>query len=120
MANQFDQNNILTNKSGKRTSGRILINYFKKLNALSEGNAISVEELKNVSLTNEIVAYTIANFMEGDLIIRTTDGKYYFDEANYKKFERKTILQMVLIFSLPIIILLIISIISGGLFPHIK
>lgn len=116
MANKFDSNRWIKHGQEKprATAGRIVMEWFHKQSAYDENSAIAIQDFKDVPLSNEVIAYTLANFYEGDLVGITSDEKYYFCKDNYKKFERKTIFQFYMVLAIPVIILLIMLLIING------
>ncbi|OCN05859.1 hypothetical protein A4S06_07400 [Erysipelotrichaceae bacterium MTC7] len=75
--------------SASKTAAKIVMDVFHKYAAYDESRAIGIKRFKNVKLTSQVVGYTIANFMQDDIVIKTDDDKYYFNEKAYKKLQRK-------------------------------
>lgn len=115
MAKLFDGKKWLGNKKGKKvTPGRMVMDVLIKKNALDEKHAIKVSAFKDVPLSSETIAYTIANLYDGGIIKITPKEEYYFDETAYKKFEKKTLIQFYGIFLFPLILFIIFYMIAGG------
>ena len=55
----------------------------------SPEKAIPIEEFKDVKLSTSVISYTIANFMEDEVVYKTGDDRYYFSQENWKKLEKK-------------------------------
>ena len=62
---------------------------FIKRKATSPEKAIPIEEFKDVKLSTSVISYTIANFMEDEVVYKTGDDRYYFSQENWKKLEKK-------------------------------
>ncbi len=116
MSRLFDERKSKSEKKDtpRATAGRLVMDVFRKRKAYTPDSAVKVDAFKDLPLSNEVIAYTLANLYEGNLVIKTEDDCYYFLEENYKKFERKTIFQFYLLFALPIIVLLFILFVTNG------
>lgn len=73
----------------RKTAARIIMDTFIKRKATSPEKAIPIEEFKDVKLSTSVISYTIANFMEDEVVYKTGDGRYYFSQENWKKLEKK-------------------------------
>ncbi|MDD6258215.1 MAG: hypothetical protein PUA69_03050 [Erysipelotrichaceae bacterium] len=99
-------------KSGRETSGRAVIRYLQKKQAVDELHAIGYDELKNVHLSTPVLAYTIANLMEEKVVVRTTDERYYFSQAGWDKLEKKVTAGTSMLFIIPIAAMILFYILS--------
>ncbi len=73
----------------RKTAARIIMDTFIKRKATSPEKAIPIEEFKDVKLSTSVISYTIANFMEDEVVYKTGDDRYYFSQENWKKMEKK-------------------------------
>lgn len=73
----------------RKTAARIIMDTFIKRKATSPEKAIPIEEFKDVKLSTSVISYTIANFMEDEVVYKTGDERYYFSQENWKKLEKK-------------------------------
>ena len=73
----------------RKTAARIIMDTFIKRKATSPEKAIPIEEFKDVKLSTSVISYTIANFMEDEVVYKTGDDRYYFSQENWKKLEQK-------------------------------
>ena len=73
----------------RKTAARIIMDTFIKRKATSKEKAIPIEEFKDVKLSTSVISYTIANFMEDEVVYKTGDDRYYFSQENWKKLEKK-------------------------------
>jgi hypothetical protein len=73
----------------RKTAGRLVIDTFKNAKALSEKTAQPAEICKDLPLSSTVIAYTITNMMEDDILIKTEDGRFYFSQENWTKFEKR-------------------------------
>ena len=73
----------------RTTAARIIMDTFLKRKATSPEKAIPIEEFKDVKLSTSVISYTIANFMEDEVVYKTGDDRYYFSQENWKKLEKK-------------------------------
>ena len=73
----------------RKTAARIIMDTLIKRKATSPEKAIPIEEFKDVKLSTSVISYTIANFMEDEVVYKTGDDRYYFSQENWKKLEKK-------------------------------
>ena len=73
----------------RKTAGRLVIDTLKSNKAFDEKSAQPVTIFKDLPLSTTLIAYTIANLMQDEVVIQTEDEKYYYSEENWKKFESK-------------------------------
>lgn len=73
----------------RKTAARIIMDTFIKRKATSPEKAIPIEEFKDVKLSTSVISYTIANFMEDEVVYKIGDDRYYFSQENWKKLEKK-------------------------------
>lgn len=73
----------------RKTAARIIMDTFIKRKATSPEKAIPIEEFKDVKLSTSVISYTIANFMEDEVVYKNGDDRYYFSQENWKKLEKK-------------------------------
>ena len=90
-----------------QTSARMVMDVLKKHYAFTPDTAVGYDAFKNLRLSTSVIAYTIANLMEIDVIMKTDDDRYYFVEKNWNKVVHKVNFAYVILLGLPIIILLI-------------
>ena len=86
-----------------QTSARMVMDVLKKHYAFTPDTAVGYD----LRLSTSVIAYTIANLMETDVIMKTDDDRYYFVEKNWNKVVHKVNFAYVILLGLPIIILLI-------------
>ena len=98
--------------NGRQTAGQAVIRFMRKNNALDAEHAIGYDKLKNIKLTTQVLAYTIANMMEEKVIVRTEDERYYFDEAAWAKLERKVLGSYSMLYIIPLVGALVFWILS--------
>ena len=89
--------------SGRQTAGQAVIQYLKKTGATDAEHAAGYDSLKNIKLSTQVLAYTIANLMEENVVVRTEDDRYYFNEAGWAKLERKVLGSYSFLFIIPIV-----------------
>ena len=90
-----------------QSSARMVMNVLIKHQAYTQDTAVGYDAFKNLPLSTMIIAYTIANLMESEVIIKTGDDRYYFVEENWKKVTQKVKRGYTLLLVLPLIILII-------------
>ncbi len=73
----------------RKTAGRLVIDTLKTNKAFDEQSAQPVTMFKDLPLSTTLIAYTIANLMQDQIVIQTQDEKYYYSEENWRKFESK-------------------------------
>ena len=71
-----------------QTSARMVMDVLKKHYAFTPDTAVGYDAFKNLRLSTSVIAYTIANLMETDVIMKTDDDRYYFVEKNWNKVVR--------------------------------
>lgn len=96
----------------RKTAARIVIDVFLKHQALTPETAVDIAAFKDVKLTTAIVSYTIANFLEDDIVRKTGDDRYYFVEANWKKLEKRVGKAYWILLGLPLICMIVILLIT--------
>ncbi|MBR4455484.1 MAG: hypothetical protein IKS32_04575 [Solobacterium sp.] len=101
--------------SGRQTAGQAVIKFLRGKGATDEAHAVGYDELKNIRLTTQVLAYTIANMMEEKVIIRTEDDRYYFSEAGWAKLERKVLGSYSILFIIPLIGALIVWLVTRAI-----
>ncbi|MBQ9328492.1 MAG: hypothetical protein IJ225_08165 [Solobacterium sp.] len=89
--------------SGRQTAGQAVIKFLKKVGAVDEEHAVGYDQLKNIKLTTQVLAYTIANLMQENVVVRTEDEKYYFNEVGWAKLERKVLGSYSFLYIIPIL-----------------
>ena len=67
---------------------------------------------KNIKLTTQVLAYTIANLMQEKVVIRTEDDRYYFSEVNWARLERKVLGSYSFLFIIPLVAAIIFYFVS--------
>lgn len=90
-----------------QTSARMVMDVLKKHHAFSPNTAVGYDAFKNLPLSTMVIAYTIANLMESDVVMKTGDDRYYFVEENWKKMVRKVRVGYGVMIALPLIVLLV-------------
>ena len=98
--------------NGRRTSGQAVMNALKKAGALDEKSAVGYEVLQKVRLTTPVLAYTIANLMEENVVVQTEDERYYFNQAGWNKLEWKVLSSYAFLFIIPAVAYLLFMLIS--------
>ena len=93
------------NNSARETAARIVMDAFIKRKATSPETAIPIEKFKDVKLSTSVISYTIANFMEDEVVYKTGDDRYYFSMENWKKLEKKVTRGYWIMVAIPIICL---------------
>lgn len=89
--------------SGRQTAGQAVIHFLRKKGATDPEHALGYDELKNIRLTTQVLAYTIANLMQEHVVERTADEKYWFNEKAWTKLERKVLRSYSFLFIIPIV-----------------
>ena len=89
--------------SGRQTAGQAVIQFLKRKGATDPEHAVGYDSLKNIKLSTQILAYMIANLMEENVVVRTEDERYYFNEVGWAKLERKVLGSYSYLFSIPIV-----------------
>jgi uncharacterized integral membrane protein len=97
----------------RKTAGKLIIDELIKNKAIDEASAKPVIIFKDLPLASTLIAYTIANFMQDDIIIQTSDEKYYYSEVNWKKFASKFNRIYWMLIIVPAIILVIMLVIKA-------
>ncbi|NBK99410.1 MAG: hypothetical protein EOM50_15590 [Erysipelotrichia bacterium] len=96
----------------KSTMAKIVMDVFLKHNATSPETAIKIDAFKDVKLTASVISYTIANFMQDDIVLKTEDDRYYFDQVAWKKMEKKVMRGYWMLIALPLIVLLVLLLVT--------
>lgn len=99
----------------RKTAARIIMDTFIKRKATSPEKAIPIEEFKDVKLSTSVISYTIANFMEDEVVYKTGDDRYYFSQENWKKLEKKVTRGYWVMVAIPVVCLVAVL-----LFRHIN
>lgn len=89
------------------TSARVVMDAFLRRNATSPDRAIPLSEFKNLPLASGVISYTIANFMNDDVVIKTADDRYYFVQSKWKELEKQVTRGYYMFAALPVIVLVI-------------
>ena len=89
----------------RKTAARIIMDTFIKRKATSPEKAIPIEEFKDVKLSTSVISYTIANFMEDEVVYKTGDDRYYFSQENRKKLEKKVTRGYWIMVAIPVVCL---------------
>lgn len=92
----------------KQTMAKIVMDVFMKHEAKTPDTAIPIEAFKDVKLTASVISYTIANFMQDGIVLKTGDDRYYFDEEAWKKMGKKVMRGYWMLIALPLIVLIVI------------
>lgn len=103
---------MATKNTTKQTMARIIMDVFLKHEATSPDNAIPIEAFKDVKLTTAMVSYTIANFMQDGIVLKTGDDRYYFDEEAWGKMGKKVMRGYWMMIILPLVLLIIILLVT--------
>lgn len=90
-----------------QTSARMVMDVLKKHYAFTPDTAVGYDAFKNLPISTMVIAYTIANLMESDVVMKTEDDRYYFVEENWNKMARKVRVGYGILIALPLIILFI-------------
>ena len=80
---------------------------FLRRNATSPEKAVPLEAFKDLPLASGVISYTIANFMQDDVVIKTADDRYYFVQSKWKELEKKVTRGYWMFVALPVIVLVI-------------
>lgn len=91
----------------RQTSARIVMDAFLRRKATSPEKAIPLEEFKDLPLASGVISYTIANFMNDGVVVKTMDDRYYFLQAKWKELEKKVTRGYWMFVALPIILLVV-------------
>lgn len=91
----------------RQTAARIVMDAFLRRKATSPDKAVPLEEFKDLPLPSGAISYTIANFMNDEVVIKTTDDRYYFVQSKWKELEKKVTRGYWLFVALPVILLFI-------------
>lgn len=98
--------------NGRRTSGQAVMNALKKAGAVDEKTAVGYDVLQKVRLTTPVLAYTIANLMEENVVVQTEDERYYFNQRGWAKLEWKVLSNYAFLFIIPAVAYILFMIIS--------
>lgn len=94
----------------KETSTRKIINNFIDKRALSEEEAITIEDIK-VDIKENEKNYIINSLIQSKYLVKTENERMWFDESQWNKSINKLILQYSFIISMPIVIAFILYLI---------
>jgi|SRR5690554_2366643 len=97
----------------RKTAGRLVIDTLKSNKAIDESSAKPVTIFKDLPLSTTLIAYTIANLMQDDIIIHTSDDKYYYSEKNWRKFENKFNRVYLMLIVIPAVLLMVFLLIQA-------
>jgi len=89
------------------TAARIVMDAFLRRKATSPDKAVPLESFKDLPLASGVISYTIANFMQDDVVIKTADDRYYFVQSKWKELEKKVTRGYWMFVALPVIVLVI-------------
>jgi|GEM_PF-4562572 len=107
-----------TNKKQKKTSevkpGQLVIAEFKRLKALDKESAVKIADLRKIPLSSETIAYTMGEYIDKNIIKITDNDRFYFDDAYYEVFKKKTMRKIYLFILFPVVLFLIFYMIVGG------
>ena len=91
----------------RQTAARIVMDAFLRRKAISPSSAVKLEEFKDLPLASGAISYTIANFMNDDVVVKTSDDRYYFVQDKWKKLEKKVVRGYYVFAALPIALLIL-------------
>lgn len=97
----------------RKTAGRLIIDELKKQKAFDEASAQPVTIFKDLPLSTTLIAYSIANLMQDNIVIQTSEETYYFSEENWKKFASKFNRVYWMLIIVPAIVFMIILVIKA-------
>lgn len=95
------------NVNNRKTAARMVMDVMLKQDACSPEHAIPVESFKDLKLTTAVIGYTIGNLINDDVVIKTGDDRYYFNEIGWKKLQKKVNRGYLILLGLPVLVLLI-------------
>lgn len=98
--------------NNQKTAARMVLDVLKKHEALDAETAIDIEYFKNLKLTSAVIAYTIGNLINDNVVVKTGDDRYYFNEDGWKKLEKKVNRGYVILLGLPVIALAFVMLIK--------
>ena len=101
-------------KKNKNQAAKLVVDELRNRHAFTKKTAVEVSAFKNLPLSTETIAYTIADFYEKGIIVITDKNKYYFDQEAYDKFSKKTVIQLRLLLALPVALFIIFFLVYGG------
>lgn len=99
--------------SAQMTTAGSVIGVLQKHHAYSEKTAIDISKFKDLEITSDVIAYTIANLMQDDVIIKTSDNKYYFSEENYQVLKSNVNKAYRLLVGIPFAVIVILFIVKN-------
>lgn len=76
-------------ESVQQSAGKLIMMVFHHHQAYDSNTAIALTQLSKVPLSSDMIAYTVANFVQEGVLVVTPDDKYYFDQAVWKKLQRQ-------------------------------
>ena len=94
-------------KSIQQTAVQKVLEILHAKKAYSEKTAVGYDAFKNMTYPTQVIAYTLANLMENEVVKRTEDERFYFVEENWNKLKKKISLSNYFFLGLPLIIFLI-------------
>lgn len=77
--------------SGEATAAKLVLNVFRKNHATSPKKAIPISDFKDVKLSTPTISFTIANFINQEVVHKTEDERYWFDEQKWQKMEKEVV-----------------------------
>ena len=98
--------------NGRATSGQAVMNALKQAGAVDEKTAVGYDVLQKVRLTTPVLAYTIANLMEENVVIQTPDERYYYNQRGWIKLERKVLGSYTFLIIIPAVAYILFMLIS--------
>lgn len=96
----------------RKTSARMVMDVLKNNGAYTESSAISVDKFKNLKLSSQVIAYTISNLMQDNVVGKTDDDKYYFNEKGWKALEKKVNAGYIILIAVPIFFIIVMLLIQ--------
>lgn len=93
--------------TGEATAAKLVLNVFRKHKANSPKKAIAISEFKDVALSTPTISFTIANFIDQEVVHKTEDDRYWFDEQKWQSMEKNVVRGYAMSLLVPLLIGLI-------------
>lgn len=93
--------------SGEATAAKLVLNVFRKNKANTPKKAIEISAFKDLALSIPTISFTLANFIDQEVVHKTEDNRYWFDEQKWQSMEKSVVRGYAMSLLVPLIIGLI-------------
>ncbi|MDF9823817.1 putative transcriptional regulator [Breznakia sp. PF5-3] len=93
--------------SNRKTAAKMVMDVLKRHDALDPESAITIDYFKNLKLTTAVIGYTIGNLINDGVVNKTGDDRYYFNEAGWKKLEKKVNRGYLILIAVPVVFIIV-------------